>query len=139
MPQSNRLFSWLRGLSSQNQEWWFERQPLPPISFPDIRVVDRPPQNAEVEKNCFYLVSDGRRRKWALFQCPCGCGDIVTLSLQRIHRPHWGVRKNRHGRVNLQPSVWRDIGCLSHFWIHDGRVYWCNNSGTSPLMHTYTS
>lgn len=137
MPQSNRFAQWLRNLSLNDQEVWFSREPLPPVTFSDIGVVDRPPPNRNVEKNAFYFISHEGRPKWVLFQCPCGCGDVVTLSLQQTHRPHWIVRKSRNRRANLQPSVWRNVGCMSHFWIHDGRVYWCHDSGTPPLERTY--
>ena len=130
MPRFKGLIDWFRDLASQ-PDAWFARQPLPPVLFPDVRRVDRPPRNEDIGKNAFYLVSFRRRPKWALFQCPCGCKTIVTLSLQKAHRPYWTV-KNRVNRPTLQPSVWRDVGCLSHFWIHDGRVYWCPDSGTFP-------
>ncbi len=131
MPPFNRLTEWLRDPSLQRGRW-FGRQPLPPIAFAEIRAVDRPPRNEDIQENTFYFVSSRRHPKWALFQCPCGCNNIVTLSLQKAHRPHWVLRKNRRNRPSLQPSVWRDVGCLSHFWLQDGRVYWCYNSGTSP-------
>lgn len=134
MSQNDRFAKWLRRLSSPTHGRWFSRKPLPPITFPNIGVVDRPPPNKAVEKNVFYFVSRERRPKWALFQCPCGCGEVVTLSLQRTHRPYWVVRKSRNRRANLLPSVWRDVGCMSHFWIHDGRVYWCDDSGSSPYL-----
>lgn len=137
MSEGNRFAQWLRSFSLKDQESWFSREPLPPVSFPGIGVVDRPPSNRDVEKNVFYFVAHEGRPKWVLFKCPCGCGDVVTLSLQRAHMPHWVVRKSPNRRANLQPSVWRDIGCQSHFWIHDGRVYWCHDSGTSPLERSY--
>ncbi|WP_368356434.1 DUF6527 family protein [Acidithiobacillus ferruginosus] len=70
--------------------------------------------------------------KWALFKCPCRCGDVVTLSLQPVHRPHWRLTRTLTGRPTLYPSVWRDKGCLSHFWLRDGRVSWCADTGSSP-------
>ncbi|WP_394345765.1 DUF6527 family protein [Flaviaesturariibacter aridisoli] len=62
---------------------------------------------------------------WALFQCPCGCKDITTLSLQTIHAKRWRVTLSQNRRPSLSPSVARIVGCFSHYWIDDGRVYWC--------------
>jgi hypothetical protein len=139
MSPGRRFFEWFRRRPSSDLELWFHREPLPPIIFPDIGVVDRPPSNPDVRKNIFYLVSSHGKSKWVLFQCPCGCGEIVTLSLQSTHWPHWSVRTSPNSRASLQPSVWRNVGCMSHFWIYDGRVYWCSDSGTPPMERTYTS
>lgn len=135
MPHFNRLIEWLRDSGRQEDlELWFARQPLPPIAFSEVRAVDKPPHNEDIRENMFYLVSSqSRHPKWVLFQCPCGCKTIVTLSLQKPHQPHWKLRKSRDSRPTLYPSVWREAGCLSHFWIQDGRVYWCrHDTGTSP-------
>ncbi len=111
---------------------WFESQPLPPIIYLDVHRVDKPPRNEDVEKNIFYFVFSNNKPKWALFLCPCGCKDIVTLPLQNSHDPYWMLKHSRDSRPTLYPSVWRDVGCMSHFWVADGRVYWCQNTGSPP-------
>jgi hypothetical protein len=105
---------------------------LPPINFECISAVERPPNNSHIEKNNFYLVTANHADKWALFQCPCGCGHIITLSLQFTHNHYWRVIRNISKRPTLYPSVWQNTPCLSHFWLKDGRVYWCPDSGTQP-------
>lgn len=133
MSRFERILNWFRDSRQQRElSLWFSRNPLPPVVFADIQRVDKPPSNEVIAEGAFYFVLSKNRPRWALFQCPCGCKNIITLSLQRVHSPHWAVQKSRNDRPNLTPSVWRDIGCMSHFWIHDGRVYWCHNSGTSP-------
>src|SRR6266699_5220802 len=134
MSQFDRLIEWLRDCVAPQSDLLPKRRPLPSITFADIRTVEKPPRNEDVQENTFYFVSFNQRPKWVLFQCPCGCKSIVTLSLQRVHKPHWVLRKSRASRPTLQPSVWRDVGCLSHFWVNDGRVYWCQNTGTSPRI-----
>ena len=133
MPPSSRWSLWLRSRRAQGElESWFRQQPLPPLVFAAVNNVELPPRNDEVLTGNFYRVVRKGQAKWALFLCPCGCAEVITLSLQRIHSPRWAVKHNKTGRPTMWPSVWRDIGCLSHFWIDDGRVYWCHNTGTSP-------
>ena len=133
MPIIDRLICWFRGLiepvPSDSPE---AKGILPPVTFPQITHVEKPPRNEKVQKSVLYFVAPGRRPKWVLFQCPCGCQSIITLSLQRVHRPHWSLISTAANRPTLNPSVWRDVGCLSHFWIKDGRVFWCQDTG-APL------
>lgn len=138
MSLFSQIFSWL-GHSDHDEELrlWFKRQSLPPISFSNIKNVDKPPQLEDVEENTFYIVCPMSRPKWTLFLCPCGCNSVITLSLQHAHRPHWSLRQSANNRPILYPSVWRDIGCMSHFWINDGRVFWCGNTGSSPFEYDY--
>lgn len=61
---------------------------------------------------------------WAVaMSCPCGCGEIVELSLSKVSKPHWTLRLDQ-GKPTLSPSVWRNIGCKSHFWVRRGQVDW---------------
>lgn len=133
MPRSNTFLSWLRlGSAETDFDAWIAGQPSPAITFQQISDVEAPPLNELVQSGVFYRVMRIDRAKWALFLCPCGCRSVITLSLQHAHRPHWTVRASRDSRPSMRPSVWRDIGCRSHFWIEDGRVYWCSDTGISP-------
>lgn len=139
MSRFSQIFSWLsRRDRDEELRSWFRRQPLPPVSFSEIQSVDRPPQLEDVEGNTFYFVFSMNRPKWVLFQCPCGCNNVITLSLQKSHRPHWILRKSKRNRPILYPSVWRDVDCMSHFWIKDGRVYWCHDTGTTPFTKYFS-
>ena len=132
MPRYN-FWGWLEGRSrSRDFEEWVERQPKPPVHFESVTNVAAPPGDGDVEPKAFYQVSRGPAPKWALFRCPCGCSSVITLSLQPAHRPSWSVRLEASGRPSVRPSVWRDVGCNSHFWIADGRVYWCEDTGETP-------
>ena len=111
---------------------WIASQPLPEIVFLATTDVTSPPLNEAVQPGTFYRVMRNEQPKWALFQCPCGCSTVITLSLQQAHRPHWVVHSSKEHRPSMRPSVWRDIGCFSHFWVEDGRVYWCVDSGSPP-------
>ncbi len=134
MPPSNGWSNWpwrrhrtLRGVVD-----WLKEQRRPSVTFPKIRVVEAPPKNDSIGRHEFFRVVRKGQDKWALFHCPCGCAQVITLSLQRAHTPHWSVSSGKGGRPSMRPSVWRDVGCMSHFWIEDGRVYWCRNTGAFP-------
>ena len=106
----------------------------PKIHFNSLQIVNKTPINTAIKENEFIVVIHENALYWTLFKCPCGCGTVISLSLQKIHRPSWTVEKSKYGRPSLYPSVWQNKGCCSHFWIKDGRVQWCNNSGIEPWI-----
>lgn len=64
---------------------------------------------------------------WSVgMRCPCGCGATIELMVLPEARPRWNVRVDDDARPTLQPSVWKQNGCRSHFWVRDGRIHWCN-------------
>jgi len=102
----------------------------PPISFSEITVVGRTPRNSDVKPGTFYMVDSGNKPKWAMFLCPCGCEHVITLSLQKVHDPHWQLNISLNGYPTLRPSVWQKTKCYSHFWLREGRIYWCEGTGS---------
>jgi len=97
------------------------------IYFKSISKLNKTPTNALIPKNEFIVVVYKSTVFWALFRCPCGCNDVITLSLQKIHDPSWTVFETANGRPTVYPSIWRNQGCHSHFWIEDGKVYWAQD------------
>lgn len=69
------------------------------------------------------MVERGHARE-VVFQCPCGCGEIVVINVDRAAGPAWRVRI-RGERLTLMPSVWRTTGCESHFVLWENQVCWC--------------
>lgn len=133
MSPFRTFLDWLeRGTSNTDFDAWIERQPKPPVLFAAITDVTSPPLNASIIPGVFYRVMLRDKPRWALFLCPCGCRAVITLSLQQAHRPRWHVNPSTEYRPVLRPSVWRDVGCFSHFWVNDGRIYWCHDTGVSP-------
>ncbi len=132
MPTFDRLSGWLQRLWTGGSDSHYKRRPLPPISYPKFSIVQQPPRNQEIAAGLVTIVAPSRQPKWAMFLCPCGCQSVITLSLQPAKRPHWSFRRSKGNRPTLQPSVWRDVGCMSHFFLEDGRIFWCNDSGVSP-------
>jgi Family of unknown function (DUF6527) len=96
----------------------------PSVYFENVKVIDKTPKNEEVGNKEFIIVVYKNKPLWALFRCPCGCRHVITLSLQREHIPNWKVGKSWSNRPTVYPSVWQTKGCLSHFWVEDGRIYW---------------
>jgi hypothetical protein len=96
----------------------------PPIHYDVTSVAETAPPLESVLDGVVHVVAPNESPMWAMLRCPCGCTAVITLSLQRVHRPHWTVGISAEGRASLRPSVWRDVGCRSHFWVLDGRVYW---------------
>lgn len=70
------------------------------------------------------LVVRGTVRSLVL-NCPCGCGDYLTINLDSRVGPAWRFywRKNT---LTLFPSYWRDSHCESHFVLWSNRIYWCD-------------
>lgn len=105
-----RFWRWLRGLSS----------PL------------RVEQATDIPEKCnpgvLYLVGENGHRWFAAFVCPCGCGDVIQLSLLPDSRPRWSIEVHSDGTATLHPSVWRVKGCRSHFFLRRGLVAWVRES-----------
>lgn len=66
--------------------------------------------------------------KWALFKCPCGCREVIELKLFGDISPKWNIESG----PTLIPSVRIIVGCFSHFFITEGEVIWCDDSGKNP-------
>ena len=57
--------------------------------------------------------------------CPDGCGETLTINLDRRTGPAWRLYTDGQG-VSLFPSVWRNTGCCSHFIVWRSHIYWCD-------------
>ncbi len=79
-----------------------------------------------------YLIGDDGQSWFAALSCPCGCGEVIQLSLLPNDSPSWTFTRGRRGSPSLWPSVWRRQGCGSHFWLCDGRVIWAGLLDATP-------
>jgi len=95
-------------------------------------VAANPPRDA-VRPGRLLVVGGPGYRKWAYFRCPCGCSEIIMLSLNQSRRPRWTVTLDNRGRPTVDPSVRQTAGCFSHFWIRAGMVEWCADTGKPTL------
>jgi len=60
-----------------------------------------------------------------LMNCPCRCGDILVVNLDKRAGPAWRMYQ-RGGSLTLFPSYWRDSECGSHFVLWSNNIYWCD-------------
>lgn len=56
--------------------------------------------------------------------CPCGCGALLDMNLLHDTLPVWEYTHHQDHTVTLSPSIFRKVGCRSHFWFRESRVYW---------------
>lgn len=81
------------------------------------------PQNLSWQE--VYVLGEGGNVWFVALLCPCGCGALLQMSLLPGADPRWHLIQHDDGSVSLQPSVWRKVGCRSHFFIRRGRIDWC--------------
>lgn len=63
--------------------------------------------------------------------CPCRCGATIEILVVDGAKPRWNIDVDTKGRPTLCPSVWRNTGCRSHFWVRSGRIVWCGSRNAS--------
>ncbi len=117
------FLSWLRSTAANVAQlaasFWPWRKPK---LFRVIRVEEFPDN---LKKTKVYLAGEDENLWAAAMVCPCGCGDVIELNLLKQARPCWNVQIHSDETVTLTPSVWRQKGCRSHFWLRHGRIDWC--------------
>lgn len=59
-----------------------------------------------------------------LIKCPDGCGDTLVINLDPRSGKAWSLDA-RQGSLTLDPSVWREDGCRSHFILWRDHILWC--------------
>lgn len=101
------------------------------IPKPDFvsRFVAFHPNPENIASGEIVIVGDEKYQKWACFRCPGDCREIILLSLNNSRFPSWYVLIDRLKRPTLHPSVKQLNECKCHFWIQEGQVDWCKDSG----------
>lgn len=97
-----------------------------------VRDVFRRPLTAEAAEDLpdtildgkVYLIGDEDMPWSAAMRCPCGCSEVIRLSLIPDDKPRWKATVLGDSTVTLAPSVWRTKGCKSHFILRQGKVIW---------------
>lgn len=86
-------------------------------------VVEEPDR---LNPDCLYAVGKNGHLWHLTFVCPCGCKDVISLSLLPEDSPRWSLTQGADGPT-IHPSVWRKRGCRSHFFVRDGMIAWYND------------
>ena len=100
----------------------FWRRPKP---LRAIAVEELPDQ---LDQKMVYILGEGKYRWFAAMVCPCGCGATLQMSLLPDAKPRWRLIEHPDKTISLEPSVWRQIGCRSHFFLRRGSIEWCRQS-----------
>jgi len=100
---------------------WFQREP---VRFKTEHVVELPDQ---LEPATIYIEGEGGHLWFVVMICPCGCGEALHMNLHADTRPKWTLIRHADHTVSLSPSVWRKVGCRSHFFFRECRVVWCQD------------
>lgn len=81
-----------------------------------------------IEKSTIYIVGEKKYYWCIVMLCPCGCNAIIQLNLlPRIH-PRWSFFHNKNAAITIRPSIWRNTGCKSHFYVYKNRIIWCKET-----------
>lgn len=109
---------------------WRHVARLPSPCFRAVHISELP---AAPQKHAIYLI--GEREPWSVaLLCPCGCGDLIHLSMLETDSPHWRIRFDQRNHPTLLPSVWRTVGCRSHFILQSELVRWVADGSTDSIV-----
>ena len=92
------------------------------------------PNHEALPPGILHVVGGKNFQKWAYFKCPCGCGAPIMLSLSSARGPCWQVKTDWLDRATIEPSVRQTDGCFSHFWVKQGIVVWCKDTGHQYIV-----
>src|ERR1035437_7794489 len=107
-----RFWLWLQS--------WFVRKPR---RLTTIYLEELPDA---IAPGAVYVLGEGRSHWFAALACPCGCGAIIQVSLLPDSKPYWRLIEHANdGTISLEPSIWRENGCQSHFFLRHGLIQWC--------------
>lgn len=84
-----------------------------------------------VERKTIYIVGQ-KKNPWLLvFECPCGCREIIQLNLLKDANPNWKFKITKQKAISISPSIWRTAGCKSHFFVRNGKIDWSRELRTT--------
>ncbi len=92
-----------------------------------------PPSSEGFSNKNFIVKGNDNYHKWIFFNCPCGCGELLSLSLMDNRDQHWDIEIDKFDRVSLSPSVWKNDGCQSHFYVKRSKIIWVRDG--KPYKH----
>jgi hypothetical protein len=93
-------------------------------------IIVEPGQSIEIPSKTLVLTKKGNTYTWIRYKCPCGCGELISLSLTPVITPNWSMEiaheNSKRPIVTIAPSVYmRNTKCCSHYFITENKVIWC--------------
>jgi len=84
----------------------------------------------EIPSKTLVLINKGNTFTWVRYICPCGCGELISLSLSSVISPYWSMAISQENikrpKITIRPSVYmRNTKCCSHYFITENKVIWC--------------
>jgi len=117
------MIAWIQGLWAAILRWFGpDTRPLHTVKVEELPDV--------LQSDTLYIAGQNEYLWFAAMRCPCGCGDTIQLNLMPQANPCWNIVLHEDQSASLRPSVWRQQGCKSHFWVRHGQIDWC-----PPMRH----
>jgi Family of unknown function (DUF6527) len=104
-------------------DWWRRRRWTAPRIKRVAYYENRSDVPESVERQTLAVAGSRTRPKWAVFECPCGRGHQLVMSLSPEHWPAWRLEEHQDGPT-LAPSIDSHRPHRCHFWLRQGRVTW---------------
>lgn len=87
-------------------------------------------QSIEIPSKTLLLTKKGNDFTWVRYKCPCGCGELISLSLSPVISPYWSMAisqdNSKRLQVTITPSIYmRNTKCCAHYFITANKVIWC--------------
>jgi hypothetical protein len=92
-----------------------------------VEIIQDNPNHDSIKTNIVYVVVFKKHKKWAYLRCPCGCNDIIMLTLNPHEFPSWRVKQDKFDNATIAPSIRKLDGCKSHFLIEKGNLIWAHS------------
>lgn len=93
-----------------------EKKPIYTVDFA-INIPDN------VAEKTIFIIQDGNVPELIALKCPCGCNCNILLNLLEDAKPCWHYDIDDNS-ISITPSIWRNKGCKSHFFIRQGSIVW---------------
>jgi len=103
---------------------WFIKLFSNKQTYKSVRVEELP---NILSSKTIYVVGEGEHVWFVAMTCPCGCEETLYMNTQKESRPSWDFMVDYNSNlISLYPSVWRKVGCKSHFFLREGSIIWCD-------------
>jgi len=116
----------IRAIKAWARRWWAVRPKLEVRKWfrRSIWIVEAAERPQTLRPHRLYVTRHAHGPAFGFMLCPCGCGETIQLRFMGDRRPRWSL-ESPSGRPTVFPSVWRQSGCRSHFFVRHGHIDWC--------------